>query len=992
MALAGAGERDKNMERTAAALERLLLPGTPEDIRANYLSLAERAHTHGFDLLEEDIVVLDTETTGLSFKDCELIEISAARLSGREAVDRFETFVDPGRPIPPEIQRLTGIRDIDVAGAPSPEEAVRALADFVGGSPVLAHNATFDRTFIESVRGGSEVSDTWIDTLALSRIALPRLSSHRLSDMAEAFGCDSVTHRAGDDVDALCDMWRIILLGLSDLPAGLLGKLSEMHPQVEWPFRPVIAHPAVERGPEPFSLKALRHGLVSREETRQRADAAESDGPLVAPTPETIRDEFTAGGIVGRMYENYETRPEQVSMALEVRDALATSTHRTIEAGTGVGKSIAYLLPEVLFAQRNNVTVGIATKTNALTDQLVSHELPALAHALPKGLTFHSLKGYEHYPCLHRLDRAAVEDLPLELARNDGRSDNAIAGDMLTAIAVTYAFACQSPDGDLDALGIRWRYVPRQMLTTTPNECLRTRCPYFPNECLVHGARRRAASGDVVVTNHSLLLRNVAAEGKILPPIRHWVVDEAHSFEGEARRQWAHEVSGDAARAAFELLGGTKSGALHTVMTSVSVSKLEGATLVQGLLTKTAASVSRAAVSTADLFMAVHELGTLARGDGGYDMVTLWIDDKVRETSQWGAVAETGSTAVAHLDEAAKNLGEAEEKLTEVAPQLAADLTESGRFVSELLESLRLILGGEDQTYVYSAELYRSKRRIGAEKLLAEKLDVGADLAQNWLPEMKSVVFTSATMAVRDDFSHFDHAVGLDRLPASMHKDVRLDSSFDYDKSMSVIVTKDMPAPNDSNYLDALVELLYSVHRSMDGSVLTLFTNRRDMERVYTALEPRLTKVGLALVCQERGSSPRRLRQQFLAEKRTSLLALRSFWEGFDATGDTLRCVVIPKLPFASPNDPIVRERDLREDRAWWRYSLPEAVISVKQAAGRLIRTSSDRGVLVLADSRVVQKRYGRAFTGSLPSKSVTMLETENVGRYIEMWRSTHER
>ncbi|MCI2155878.1 MAG: DNA polymerase III subunit epsilon, partial [Olsenella sp.] len=707
---------------------------------------------------------------------------------------------------------------------------------------------------------------------------------------------------------------------------------------------------------------------------------------------EVILDEFASQGVVGRMYENYEPRPEQLSMALEVRDALATSTHRTIEAGTGVGKSIAYLLPEVLFAQRNNVTVGIATKTNALTDQLVSHELPALSHALPNGLTFHSLKGYEHYPCLHRLDRAVAEDLPLELARNDGRSDNAIAGDMLTAIAVTYAYACQSPDGDLDALGIRWRYVPRQMLTTTPNECLCGRCPYFPNECLVHGARRRAANGDVVVTNHSLLLRNVAAEGKILPPIRHWVIDEAHSFEGEARRQWAREVSGDAARTAFELLGGTKSGSLHTVMTSVSESKLEGATLVQGLLTKAAASVSRAAVSTADLFMAVHELGPLARGDDGYDMATLWVDEKVRETPQWGAVAEAGSAAVAHLDEAAKHLGEAEEKLAEVAPQLAADLTESGRFVTELLESLRLILGGEDQTYVYSAELCRSKRRIGAEKLLAEKLDVGADLAQDWLPEMKSVVFTSATMAVRDDFSHFDHAVGLDRLPPSKHKDVHLDSSFDYDKSMSVIVTKDMPAPNESNYIDTLVELLYNVHRSMDGSVLTLFTNRRDMERVYSELEPRLANIGLALACQERGSSPRRLRQQFLAEKRTSLLALRSFWEGFDATGDTLRCVVIPKLPFASPNDPIVRERDLREDRAWWHYSLPEAVISVKQAAGRLIRTSSDRGVLVLADSRVVQKRYGRAFTGSLPSKSVTTLETENVGRYIEMWRSSHER
>ena len=145
------------------------------------------------------------------------------------------------------------------------------------------------------------------------------------------------------------------------------------------------------------------------------------------------------------------------------------------------------------------------------------------------------------------------------------------------------------------------------------------------------------------------------------------------------------------------------------------------------------------------------------------------------------------------------------------------------------------------------------------------------------------------------------------------------------------------------------------------------------------------------VACQELGSSPRRLRSRFMAEKTLSLLALRSFWEGFDATGDTLRCVVIPKLPFASPNDPLVRERDRREDRAWWRYSLPEAVISVKQAAGRLIRSSTDTGVLVLADSRIVSKGYGRLFVSSLPSGNVSRLERANVGRYIRMWRSSHE-
>lgn len=980
--------QDKNHVAAQPSLDDLILPGTPEQVADAYRTLAERAKTAQFGLLEDDVVVLDTETTGLSFKDCELIEISAARLRGREVVERFETFVDPGRPIPPEIQKLTGISQIDVAGAPSPRDAVAALAEFVGGQPVLAHNATFDRTFVEAVPGGAGVSDIWIDTLALSRIALPRLRSHRLADMASAFGCAAVTHNSTDDVDALCGMWRIILCALTDLPAGLLGFLAGMHEEVDWAFRPVLSGLALADEGVRFSLPAVRARLVASQEGHVRQDAQELDGPCVAPSCEEVTRELGESGVAGRMYERLERRPEQEEMARDVARALATSTHRSIEAGTGVGKSLAYLLPMALFAQRNNVTVGVATKTNALTDQLVSHELPALAAALSGGLEFHSLKGYDHYPCLHRMDRAAREDLPIAAGKRDGRSDNAVGSDMLTALAVCYAYACQSPDGDLDALGIRWRYVPRSMLTTTSSECLRARCPYYPNLCLLHGARRRAACGDVVVTNHSLLLRDVEADGNILPPIRHWVVDEAHAFESEARRQWAVEVSGEEARIAFELLGGTKTGVLRTLLAQAS--RLENSTLVCGLLTKAAATVARAQVASADLFEAVHGLAGLARGgESGYDVSTLWVDDAVRGGDAWGEVAAAGERAADVLAEAIKQLKEAGAALRESDARLATDLGESTRFLAELLAGVKLICVEPDPSYVYSAQVCRSRKRMNMEKLCAEKLDVGADLAERWLPEMDTVVFTSATIAVGDSFEHFDAGVGLDRPGAGEHSDLRLDSSFDFDRNMSVIVAKDMPAPNERGYIDALVELLYDVHTSMGGGVLTLFTNRRDMERVHAELAPRLAREGLDLEQQGRGASARRLRDRFIAEKDLSLLALKSFWEGFDAAGETLRCVVIPKLPFSSPNDPLVREREARDQRAWWKHSLPEAVISVKQAAGRLIRTSTDTGVLVLADSRLVTKRYGRQFIQSLPSKNVQSIERAGVGRFIKLWRAS---
>ncbi|MBQ1840405.1 MAG: ATP-dependent DNA helicase, partial [Atopobiaceae bacterium] len=344
------------------------------------------------------------------------------------------------------------------------------------------------------------------------------------------------------------------------------------------------------------------------------------------------------------------------------------------------------------------------------------------------------------------------------------------------------------------------------------------------------------------------------------------------------------------------------------------------------------------------------------------------------------------------LDEAAKDASETVEALADLSPQLGGDLKEAAGFLVELRDALSLIEAGEDHTYVYSARLSRRRRDMATEALLAEKVDVGTDLAQRWLPEMMSVIFTSATIAVGESFEHFDHAVGLDQIEKNNRGSLKLASSFDFDHNMSVLVCRDMPAPGTRTYLPALVDLLFDVHRAMGGSVLTLFTNRREMEQVHSELAPRLSAVGLEVDCQERGSSPRRLREKFMADESRSLMALKSFWEGFDAAGDTLRCVVIPKLPFANPNDPLVRERDLREDRSWWRYSLPEAVLSVKQAAGRLIRTGTDAGIVVFADSRVATKRYGQQFVRSMPSTSCMQLDCQNVGRYIDMWRSSRKR
>lgn len=992
---------------TSPTIDDLLVYGTPADVREDYLTLKERAHVANFGPLQEGVVVLDTETTGLSFATCELIEISAARLQGTTIVERFETFVKPKHAIPAAITKLTSITNEQVEDAPLAREAVAALAEFVGGAPVIAHNATFDKGFITRVAGGDLVSDVWIDSLSLSRMALPALTSHRLADMAAAFECAAVSHRACDDVDALCGMWPILLQGLADLPQGLLSQIAQAHPDVAWAPRPIVSFLADDADGQKatgFSLVSHRAALVEKYARRPRQDASDVEKFTLVEEDE-IRAAFGADGVASRMYARLEERPEQLAMSLEVARAFSDGEHRAIEAGTGVGKSFAYLLPAALFARKNGVGVGIATKTNALTDQLIREELPALNRALPGGLDFVSVKGFDHYPCLRRVQQqleapeSCFEGLPAFIKDFDRA-----ASEQMTALAVILATAAQLPLAELTGLGIQWNNVPSRMVVTTSDECRRYKCPFYKTKCLVHGARQRAKAADIVVTNHAMLMVDAQTEGRVLPSLAHWVIDEAHNLEAEARSQWAYKLSAHEVRQGFEQLGGTRTGALGQALRTTP--QLDNSTLVQGLLTKAASDVAAASVATAALLDAIHGLSALAPYST-YDVTTLWIGPEAKASAAWDEVRQAGYACADTLSRAAKTLGEGLSALAsaelEVAAQAAEDLRRAAGFLNQLDATVSLICDGTDKRYVYSAEVAsaafgRAGRGSGSssaqtrrEALLAARVDVGEEIAEKWLSQTRSAILTSATITVDGDFSHFVRTVGLDEPGVAPYKTVQLASSFDFDQAMDIVVARDIPEPNNSDYLDALVDMLFDVHVAMGGSTLSLFTNRRDMERAYKALKPRLEAEGLKLECQDGRTSAAALRRRFKSDEALSLMALKSFWEGFDAAGNTLRCVVIARLPFSSPTDPLVCERKERDPNSWRNFSLPEAVISVRQAAGRLIRSATDTGVLVLADSRVATKGYGKKFVGSLPSRSVHTLDAAAIGEHIATWREAHE-
>ena len=998
-------DMEKQSSQRHARLDTFIMENTPERTRERYQSLYDYAQTHTFGALDEDVVVIDTDTTGVSFNHDELIQIAAARMVRGEITEWYVTFVDPGKPIPEVVAHLTNIHDEDVKGAPTPDVALAGLVEFVGDSDLVAHNANFDRTFCTKRAAGTALkSNVWIDSLDLARIALPRSTSHRLLDLARAFDVPESTHRADEDVAATCLVYRVLLAAVAAMPAELVRAIAHMATIEEWNTVAVFQSlaPASDDDEEQrYNLRASRKAVVAQNMAPIRPDAKphatdtaapslqESNGsetapavepkPLVFPSDNEIVHAFSQDGLLGQLYENYEPRDEQREMARAVNRAFTQSTNLSVEAGTGVGKSMAYLVPLVMAARENGITVGVATKTNTLLDQLINKELPLLAGEL--GITYAPLKGFNHYPCLRKINSVLSQGPQMiTYKKQDIHQAPALAG--------LLSYIDQTDYDDIDALKIDYRALPRWRITTSSAECLRRKCPFFGRSCFVHGAREQAQRCDVVVTNHSLLYWDVRFDGGLLPPIRYWVVDEAHGAESEARRAFSLEVSSATLQALARRLTGDSSAT--NVLTRVQRSAQapeEGQALYDALINTARTSAGAFAIAAEEFCLGAKDLLSLAphSRSKGYERFDLWISADIRAGALYRAVKNRASAVYDTLEKLIKAVRDIVAYAEEMDDTSAAqrELALCALELKEVYDALEQIFFHESDNHVYSVRLNRAKGILD-EVFMVQPLDVGAALNKTLYEDTNSVVYASATLSIDGSFESFERSMGLNGGEASRAEALHVDSSFDFDNHMKVFVANDIPDPRDPGYLPALQRLLAALHVAQHGSLLTLFTNRRDMEHAFDDVNPILQEHDLRLVCQKWGVSVKGLRDDFLKDEHLSLFALRSFWEGFDAPGSTLKGVVIPKLPFGLPTDPLSCERQQRDDRAWAHYVLPAAVIDVKQAVGRLIRTSRDTGIVVLCDQRLLSKGYGKKFLRSLPSKNVQSLSTAEIVAEVE--------
>ncbi len=645
----------------------------------------------------------------------------------------------------------------------------------------------------------------------------------------------------------------------------------------------------------------------------------------MTPLEQAVTDAFGRGGALGRADERHVERAVQLEMALGVARAIEDRSVLVAEAGTGVGKTFAYLVPTLLSGAR----ALVSTATKSLQDQLFLRDIPRLRDALRIPVTVALLKGRASYLCLHRLQQARQADsLPDRWA--------------VRTLAKIEQWARVTTGGDLAELeGLDERSSVIPLVTSTRENCLGQECPQF-RQCHVVKARREALLADVVVVNHHLFFADMSLRdtgvAELLPSVEVAVFDEAHQLT-EAGVQFLGTV-----------LGTSQAIDFARDLLALGLQQARGLQPWQEL----AAGCQQAAH---DLRLAAHGQLRELRG-------TL----KLRWSER--GEAEDFSAALASLEAAGKSARAALQTVAESSPDLAR-LAERAADLAALAERFAAPAGAGNVRWI---DVSPNQAR-----LVESPLDIREALHQQIDASAKGWVFTSATLGDDAALSWFTEPAGL----AGATK-LRLGSPFDYASHARLYVPRGFPKPNDAAHSASVAILTARLARTLGGRTFVLTTTLRALQTIGDRLRAEFDAAGDRLRVLVQGQIPKRqLIQQFVSDPRAVLVGSQSFWEGIDVPGDALQCVLIDKLPFPPPNDPLVEARVRRLEQEgrdpFADYFVAETAVSLKQGAGRLIRSETDRGLLVVCDPRMAGMNYGKRLREALPPMTPVTNEAEAV-------------
>ncbi|MEI6236002.1 MAG: helicase C-terminal domain-containing protein [Planctomycetota bacterium] len=984
--------------------------------------------------------------------------------------------------------RLTGITNAQLDRAPDTDSTFQDFVEFAKGADawIIANGKNARENLRETARSAGYPTlpvPAIIGIDDLAAIVMPTAGRTGVRDLAILYGrpapttdeSDSEPDDLADEPELLELVWRGLETDLTRLPLALLAEMNWMLAKSDHPLRKLLKSAEGLAVDDQFS-ETFHSGKVALEKLfkdfskiidtlrppeEEEGDSFRDEPPRELVKPEEVRHMMGEHGPLSKL-NGYEERPEQETMSARVADAFNRGTHLMIEAGTGVGKSLAYLVPSIMYAKKSGRPVMVSTHTKNLQSQLFGKDIPFLKKHL--GLEFEAalLRGRPNYLCLRKF-MYAVSEAPHEL-------DETERAQMLPILS----WAVKTEHGDVSELAA---FSPEQnpalwdRLHTVGDDCLKRACPFY-KRCFVYKARGLAKAADVVVLNHALVFSALNSESGMLPRYGEIVFDEAHKLEEVATDHLACEI---APRRIYRILNrlyrasgstGAGKGLLPTLLSSIEQARSEfGDTLHEQIRThllETMQAVSPANDGSESFFEVVRDwtetpeadpeesspqpFVPFERGRGGrampsdnappafapfpkkkafqssddrkrYSTSRLKPDEAVRfKTGKESAISGLGKLRQT-LERLEEDFPEIRKRQVQRSRELLTELSAQNTFLQELIHDIEFIVKGDEPNYVYWSERWG---RTGA-RMVAAPLDIAALLHGQLYEKKRSIILTSATLSVRDadagdvaglapfpnrmrpnadqlalpakkdaprfedesmkphpkSFEFLKLRFGLSYCQPDKLNEMLLGSPFDYEDQCRLYVPTFLPEPGggrEKEYTAQFSAMVAELAIASEGRALVLFTSYSSLDACAAILRKLLVPEGIEVLAQGRDGSRESLLSSLKSGGRRVLLGTSSFWEGVDVRGEALSLLVIHKLPFAVFTDPVIQGRceilEAAGKDAFLHFSVPNAILKLRQGFGRLIRSKQDRGIVVLADKRVITKRYGAAFLRALPAKA----------------------
>lgn len=944
----------------------------------------------------DTFISVDLETTGLDPNLHEIIEIGAIKVKDGKITGEYSELVKPSHPIPEFITHMTGITERDVVGASKIEDIIPSFLNFIKGYRLLGQNVAFDVAFLRKAAGIGNIN-TAIDNIELARILLPRLTSYSLDSLIDFFAINpEKRHRALDDARTTTDIFLKLIDMLRMVPSSFLNEMIRISTSTGSVLKEIFEAHLLERMSEPLS--SPKKALAELPKEKDKSDNIFGDfSRELPPKPESqksgvdicyIASLLEQGGRLSKKYDAYEERAGQIAFAKKVAGAFNDSEILLVEAGTGTGKSIAYLIPAILWAEAARERVVVSTNTKNLQEQLFFNDIPLLSMVLDFPFRAVILKGRGNYICLNRWQR-----LVNSMERFLGKQERYL-------ILPVASWLNKTTTGDLSETGFFSMLVESGLLERINSEsisCLGARCK-LREECFVNRVRKAAQRSHVIIVNHSLVFSDIVSEGGVLGLYSHIVFDEAHNIEKVALRYLGVSMDYFRIRRSLNRLY-SRNGRGYGILA-----------MLHGWVQEMTKGWPEFADNVATIESAVDTVQHIRTVTS---KLFEYIDSAVRsealtvKDSPEGKLRYFGKSTIFGLcRDTIDELRESISLLIQVLEDIS--LLVSGVTLKHLADREEVMIDLEKSIQDFQSVIHDFDFLIEASglnvfwfeyyidgnwhllKIKSAPLDVAEKLAVCLYDHMETVVMTSATLTVARDFSYISKRLGLNIDSRDRVVEFIASSIFDYRRQAKVFMPTFLPSPKSEGFIEETNRALLAVAEKTRRGMLVLFTSRGHLQRSYYDIKDMLMRDGITLMAQGIDGSRNLLLRRFREEKSSVLFGTDSFWEGVDVPGSALELVVIVRLPFAVPTEPVVQAQMEEIKRAgshpFMEFSVPEAAIRLRQGAGRLIRHRTDRGAIIIMDNRIVTTKYGSIFQRCLPGKAVRAESIEMLVKGLNDW------